>query len=204
MCHMSCVMCKVWHVTFQPFPNRKKYGPANFLILFTTPYHVSCVPCHISCVTCHLSHVTCQVSRVTFIFFFFSFTKWYSSLVEGLLSTGPTPSSFRLFLIKYVLIPKIYLSWLVGVLFSSLKKNKLMTIQFQSDCNRQEVPKISNPGALGTGPLRVFSKVRRQNRYIFFLLRVGCFLFFFDRPPSQLNIIIRFSKQIHKKIHKKN
>ena len=35
---------------------------------------------------------------------------------------GPTPSSFRLFLIKNLLIPKIYLFQLVVVRFWSLKK----------------------------------------------------------------------------------
>ena len=50
--------------------------------------HLSCVRCHMSCVTCHVSHVTCN------IFFYFFFTKWWSLSVEGLLSTGPTPSSF--------------------------------------------------------------------------------------------------------------
>ena len=59
---------------------------------------MSCVTCHF---TCHVSHVTCHVSRVTchnFFLFFFSFffrTKWWSLSVEGLLSTGPTPSSFN-------------------------------------------------------------------------------------------------------------
>ena len=56
--------------------------------MFTPPQkktcHVSCVTCHVSCVLCHMSHVTC---------IFFSLTKWWSLLVEGLLSTGPTPSS---------------------------------------------------------------------------------------------------------------
>ena len=47
---------------------------------------MSCVMCHVSRVTCHMSHVTCLMS----IFFVL---KWWSLLVEGLLSTGPTPSS---------------------------------------------------------------------------------------------------------------
>ena len=34
-----------------------------------------------------------HMSRVTFFFFFFFRTKWWSLSVEGLLSTGPTPSS---------------------------------------------------------------------------------------------------------------
>ena len=47
-------------------------------------------------VTCHMSGVRCQMSGVTiyiYIYIFF-FTKWLSLSGEGLLSTGPTPSSF--------------------------------------------------------------------------------------------------------------
>ena len=42
-----------------------------------------------------MSRVTCHMSRVTCNFFFLlkKFTKWWSYSVEGLLSTGPTPSS---------------------------------------------------------------------------------------------------------------
>ena len=55
--------------------------------------HVSCqlsrVTCHMSPATCHLSPVTCQkISQLQK-----KFTKWWSQLVKGLLSTGPTPSS---------------------------------------------------------------------------------------------------------------
>ena len=58
--------------------------------------HVSHVTCRMPCVTYHVSHVTCHMSNVTceekkedknVI-------KWWSQSVEGLLSTGPTPSSF--------------------------------------------------------------------------------------------------------------
>ena len=48
--------------------------------------HMSRVPCHVSCVTCYVAPVTCH---------FFFITNWLSKLVEGLLSTGPTPSSFK-------------------------------------------------------------------------------------------------------------
>ena len=68
------------------------------------PHYVSCV----MCVECHMSHVTCNLSPVTgqnifFLHFFIKEkntdffchrTKWCSMLVEGLLSMGPTPSSF--------------------------------------------------------------------------------------------------------------
>ena len=69
-----------------------------------TPHHVSCVMCHVSCVTCHMSRVTCHMSHVflfLFLLFFVFFyptknmPKWWSQLVEGLISTGPTPSSLR-------------------------------------------------------------------------------------------------------------
>ena len=44
-----------------------------------------------------MSHVRCQVSGVTFfLYYYFFFTKGWNYLVEGLLSTGPIPSSFGL------------------------------------------------------------------------------------------------------------
>ena len=60
---------------------------------------MSHVTCHVSHVTCHMSRVTCHVSNVTwhmfcFFLFFFLRTKWWSLSVEGLLSAGPTPSSY--------------------------------------------------------------------------------------------------------------
>ena len=71
------------------------------------PLYVSCVRCQVSHVTYHVSCVTCQKK---FNFFykkkkknnFFVILKtnwttstWWSQSVEGLLSTGPTPSSFH-------------------------------------------------------------------------------------------------------------
>ena len=53
--------------------------------MFTPPQ-----TCHVSCVTCHVSLITCHMSCVTFFFL----AKWWSLSVEGLFSTGPTPSSF--------------------------------------------------------------------------------------------------------------
>ena len=64
---MSCVMCHVSRVMC----------------------HVSRVKYHVSRVTCHMSHVMCHMSH-----FFFFWTKCWSLSVEGLLLTGPTPSSF--------------------------------------------------------------------------------------------------------------
>ena len=78
---MSRVTCQVSHVT---------------CLVSCVTCHVSHVTCHMSRVTCHVSHVTCHMSRATchFFFFFFFWTKRWSLSVEGLLSTGPTPSSF--------------------------------------------------------------------------------------------------------------
>ena len=54
---------------------------------------MSCVICHMSCVICHVSRVRCQVSGVRCQVSHF-FLLRLSLLGEGLLSTGPTPSSF--------------------------------------------------------------------------------------------------------------
>ena len=62
-CHISHVTCHLSYITC----------------------HMSHVTCHMSHVTCHVSHVTCHVSHVTI------FTKCWSYLVEGLLSTGGRP-----------------------------------------------------------------------------------------------------------------
>jgi hypothetical protein len=58
------------------------------------PQHVTC---HMSHVTCHMSYVTCNVSCVTCHIFYLIFfrTKWWGLSMEGLLSTRPTPSSFK-------------------------------------------------------------------------------------------------------------
>ena len=71
---------------------RLELGSWNFERMFTPP-NVSCVTCHVSRVTYHVSRVTCPVSHVTCHVFFW--TKWWSLSVEGLLSTGPTPSTFH-------------------------------------------------------------------------------------------------------------
>ena len=57
-----------------------------------TPPNMSHVMCHVSHVTCHVSHFTCHVSRDICNFFL---SKWWSLLVKGLLSKGPTPFSFN-------------------------------------------------------------------------------------------------------------
>ena len=48
--------------------------------------------CHVSRVTCHVSRVMCHNFFSLFLLFFR--TMWWSLSVEGLLSTGPTPSSY--------------------------------------------------------------------------------------------------------------
>ena len=129
-CHVSHVTCQVQHVSFQSFPHLKSYGPANFLIMFTTPYHVSCVPCHMSGVTCHLSLVRCHMSGVTCktFFFLFSVTKWWSLFVQGMLLMGPTPSSFQTFLLlKRTNTQNLLITACSGP-FLVIKKNKLMII----------------------------------------------------------------------------
>ena len=72
-----------------------------------TPHHVSCVTCHVSHVTCHVSPVTCKKKKLFFvniyiyiyIYIFLNkkkWKKWWRYSVEGLLSTGHTPSSLEM------------------------------------------------------------------------------------------------------------
>ena len=64
---------------------------------------VSRVTCQVSCVRCHVSGIMCQVScqcqvsdLLKMLNFNFQFlTKWWGQSVEGLLSTGRTPSSLK-------------------------------------------------------------------------------------------------------------
>ena len=71
-------------------------GSWHFERMFT-PHNMSYVTCHMSRVTCHVSCVACHVSNVIchFSHIYFFQTKWWSLSVEGLLSTGPTPSSSK-------------------------------------------------------------------------------------------------------------
>ena len=55
------------------------------------------IKCLISGVTCHVSHVRCPVSESMYYYYYyyiFFFTNWRSKSMKGLLSMGPTPSSF--------------------------------------------------------------------------------------------------------------
>ena len=67
-----------------------------------TLHNISCVMCHMSHVTCYMSHVMCHVSHVMcHTSYFFFLTKWWTLLVEGLLSMGPTRSSLNRFFINF-------------------------------------------------------------------------------------------------------
>ena len=65
-----------------------------------TMCHVSHVTCHLSWVTCHLSPVTSQLKKKKIVFVVLILQKIRQSggSVEGLLSTGPTLSSFLVYL----------------------------------------------------------------------------------------------------------
>ena len=52
--------------------------------------HMSGARCHVSGFRCHMSCVRCHM-----YFIFFPQTNWRNLLVDGLLSTGPTPSSLQ-------------------------------------------------------------------------------------------------------------
>ena len=56
-------------------------------------------PPNVSRITCQMSRFTCHVSYVTFFFFFF-LEKVLKLIGEGLLSTGPTPSSFHILMFQ--------------------------------------------------------------------------------------------------------
>ena len=60
---------------------------ARDLKFWDNVHHPLCDPCNMSHVTCHMTE------KNIYIWFFSSFSKWWSYLVEGLFSTGPTPSS---------------------------------------------------------------------------------------------------------------
>ena len=151
MSHVTC------HFTASPTPY--KLETCNFHIIFTIPYvssvtfQVSHVRCHMSGVTCHLSCVMCHVSQ------FLVFSKWLSWLVEALLSTGPTPSSFRLFLIKNLLIPKIYLFQLVVVRFWSLKKANRWEFNFREIGLDFKCQKWQTSAAAESAPCAHFQKL---------------------------------------------
>ena len=82
--------------------SQSQTGRARELTFWQNVHPTLCVMCHVSCVMCHMSHGMCHMSHVTCPNIFFTleknpekkWTKWWSFLVEGLLSTRPTLSSF--------------------------------------------------------------------------------------------------------------
>ena len=98
-CNMSCVACRVSGVACQVSPLTPKPHELeswNFERRFTFSQHMSRVMCRMSCVLCHVSCVACNL-----------FTKCWSYLVEGLLSTGPTLSSLFLIAEKIALFVNV-------------------------------------------------------------------------------------------------
>ena len=53
--------------------------------------------CHVSPVTCHMSRVTCHILFFLLLFYKKNMEEVVDLVVEGLLSTGPTPSSLVFF-----------------------------------------------------------------------------------------------------------
>ena len=103
--------------------------------------------CHnVSCVTCHVSHVTCHVSHVMCHFFW---TKWWSLSVEGLLSTGPTPSSFEVLFQKWI-VGKLYSHWWTKTLFVTEIVGELLKLMKLDG----EAPLITDPLTISFNTLR--------------------------------------------------
>ena len=127
-CHVSGVQC---HLLTFPWPDLQFSHNIHYTLCVQC--HMSHVRCHLSGVTCPVSHVTCHVScvmcYVSYVIFFF-FTKWLSCLVEALLSTGPTPSGFKIFFLLKTLWYTIFtISACIGP-FWVIKKSKFMRNQF--------------------------------------------------------------------------
>ena len=81
-CNMSGVLCQLSYVTSNSQTIRTRG-----LTFWERVHLLPPVICHVSSVTCHVSH--------------FFFTKLWNYLLEGLLVTGPTPSSFPLKSLKH-------------------------------------------------------------------------------------------------------
>ena len=94
-CQVSCVRCIVKHV--------RDHMSCVMCHVSCVICHVSCLMCQVSCARCHVSGFMCQVSRVRYqlsLFFFLFFLLFFrikclDYSVEGLLSTGPIPSTLR-------------------------------------------------------------------------------------------------------------
>ena len=101
--------------------------------MLTIPYVY--VPCYMSSVTCQVSYVRCHMSLVMCPLSHF-FSWWSVCYQQGLLCPV-----FRHFGNKNVLIPNIYLSRLVGVLYWSLKIENWWEFNFREiviDCKCQK------------------------------------------------------------------
>ena len=89
----------IWGCFTNIFVIQSLCGPFSFNLqntVFPKPYELGSwkvermiTPHHASHVTCHMSHIICF-----FVFLFCFLTKLWNLLVNGLLSTGPTQSSF--------------------------------------------------------------------------------------------------------------
>ena len=102
------------------------------------------VICHVSCVTCHVSNIMSPVHLFLLLsfLFFFSLTKWRSLSVEGLLSTGPTTSSYLRFSIYgiekfWYLVVLVFLTFNVFIFFfvflvSGFNANMYLIIMFKT------------------------------------------------------------------------
>ena len=87
-----------WHISSKPSKYTKRVRELKFWekVHPLTTCQVSGVRCQVSGIRCQVSGVRCSVSPVRcHASHFFYRTKWWGYLVEGLLSTVPTPSSFR-------------------------------------------------------------------------------------------------------------
>ena len=93
------------------------YSFINWVILLRersppTTCHLSCVMCQVSRAKCNMSGVMSKVSHN--MSHFFVFTKCWSWLVEGLLSMGPTLSSFSFYCFYSKVLFGLYGVLLVG------------------------------------------------------------------------------------------
>ena len=132
---------------------------------------VSDVRCQMSGVRCQVSHVGCHMSFITCILSHF-FSQWSGCNQQGLPCLA-----FRLFdkEKKNVLIPKIYLSWLVVVQFWPLKKENWWefifseTLEYARNAKRCKLRRPPNRSLVH------ILKVRRWNQYFFSNLSLDIF-----------------------------
>ena len=128
---------------------------------------------------CHVLHVTCHVSPVIVIFYFLfikkkiiittflmkKFTKWWSQSVEGLLSKGPTPSSF---IHKWIHCWRCY--W-----------KPFLTVEDNREFGRKEIKD-------NTHVHKPESCVTRFQRYVLYTLSVASYIIIFRCNRLTLSI----------------